>query len=207
MIVPIVVAMTVIVREGRTLGASPSRREVFFHPGRAPAMPGAKQRDGGAPSTRLNAVIRSASVKIPIAVLVATLLASASASAQSSGIPVGGGPGGVPFGAGTQRGLQSANNSGQNGFVTLFARGARTAVVVKVEGSHHKLQRAAIVRGRSCDTIGSTVAAPLVNLTDGISRGYVPMAIGRLTSGNYLTVVYANASPTARPVACGELYS
>jgi len=146
-------------------------------------------------------------VKISIGVLVATLLASASASAQSSGIPVGGGPGGVPFGAGTQRGLQSVNNSGQNGFVTLFARGARTAVVVKIEGSHHALERAAIVRGKSCDTIGSTVAAPLADLAGGISRGYVPLAIGRLTSGNYLTVVYANASPSARPVACGELYS
>ncbi len=147
-------------------------------------------------------------MKVSIAALVATLLVSATASAQSvRGIPVGSGPGGVPFGAGTQRGLQSVNNSGENGFVTLFARGPRTAVVVKVEGSHGKPERAAIVRGNSCDAIGSTIAVRLNDLHASISRGYVPMTMRRLTSGNYLAVVYGNTRPNARPVACGEIYS
>jgi hypothetical protein len=146
-------------------------------------------------------------VKVTIAVLIATLLATTSAFAQSTrGIPVGGGPGGVPFGAGTQRGMQDVNNSGQNGYVTLFARGARTAVVVAIESTRHD-ERIAIVRGNSCSSIGSTVAAELTPLQHGISRGYVHMTMARLLSGNYLTVVYANTRMSAPPVSCGELYS
>jgi len=146
-------------------------------------------------------------VKVPIAVLIAALLTTTSALAQSTdGIPSGSGPGHVPFGAGEQRGLQSVNNSGQNGFVTLFRRGARTAVVVAVDSARHP-ERVAIIRGNSCAAIGSTVAARLADLHHGVSRGYVPMTMNRLLSGNYLTVVYSNVRPSASPVACGELYS
>jgi hypothetical protein len=154
-----------------------------------------------------NAARQAPYVKVPIAVLIAALLATTSAFAQSTaGIPVGSGPGRVPFGAGEQRGLQSVNNSGQNGFVTLFRRGARTAVVVAVDSARHP-ERIAIVRGNSCAAIGSTVAVRLSDLHHGVSRGYVPMTMDRLLSGNYLTVVYSNVRPLATPVSCGELYS
>ncbi len=146
-------------------------------------------------------------MKIMIGALVVSLLAATAAIAQSaSGIPIGTGPGGVPFGAGTQRGLQALNNSGQNGFVTVFDRGTKTAVVVAIDGGNGHAQRAAIVRGHSCDALGS-VAFPLTNLHAKISRGYVPVAKARLLSGNYVAVVYANATPKARPIACGELYN
>jgi hypothetical protein len=134
----------------------------------------------------------------------ATLMTTTLAVAQP--IPHGDGPGGVPFGAGTQRGLQALNNSGQTGFVTLFNRGARTGVVVQVDSTHGRVERAIIVRGNSCDTISNTVAAELEDLHGGISRTFVPMTQAKLLSGNYLTVVMSNTGPGARPVSCGELY-
>ncbi len=146
-------------------------------------------------------------VKIFAGTLVVALLACTGAFARAdSGIPIGGGPGGVPFGAGTQRGLAGLNNSGQTGFVTLFDRGARTAVVVAIEGAKHRLERITIQRGTSCDAIGARTAARLNDLSAGISRGYVPMPIAKLMSGNYVTVVYSSLRRDAHPVACGELY-
>jgi hypothetical protein len=206
MIVPMVVATTAMVRDART-GPEPSRRREIS----ASLMQGAgnagRQAEHRAHTAAVRLPRRSTSVKITIAIIIAALLTSSNAFARSpSGIPVGAGPGGVPFGAGTQRGMQDVNNSGQNGFVTLFARGARTAVVVALEGVHHD-ERIAIVRGNSCAAIGATVAAAPAPLHRGISRSYVPITMARLLSGNYLTVVYGNTRPSARPVACGELYS
>ena len=147
-------------------------------------------------------------MKLTIAIFIASLLTTSSAFAQSSsaGIPTGAGPGAVPFGSGTQRGLQQLNNSGINGFVTIFDRGAKTAIVVAIDGSNRRAKRAAIVRGHSCDAIGD-VAAGLHDVQNGVSRGYVPLAKNRLTSGNYLAVVYSNTTPKAHPIACGELYN
>jgi hypothetical protein len=142
-----------------------------------------------------------------IAAYVAVVLAATTAAAGAeSGIPIGSGPGGVPFGAGTQRGLQSMNNSGQNGFVTLFDRGMRTAVVVAIEGAGSRRERVSFQRGTTCDRIGTTTAARLNDLAHGSSRGYAPLTMRRLLSGNYLTVVYNSTSPKAFPVACGELF-
>jgi hypothetical protein len=147
-------------------------------------------------------------MKVLAATIVVALLACISTLARAdSGIPIGSGPGGVPFGAGTQRGVAGLNNSGQTGFVTLFDRGARTAVVVAIEGSKHRLERVTIQRGTSCDAIGARTAARLNDLTAGISRSYVPMPIAKLMSGNYVTVVYSSLRRDAHPVACGELYS
>jgi hypothetical protein len=119
-------------------------------------------------------------MKVLAATIVVALLACISTLARAdSGIPIGSGPGGVPFGAGTQRGVAGLNNSGQTGFVTLFDRGARTAVVVAIEGSKHRLERVTIQRGTSCDAIGARTAARLNDLTAGISRSYVPMPIAK----------------------------
>jgi hypothetical protein len=145
-----------------------------------------------------------------IAALALLLLATSSAFAAQTpdGIPIGSGPGGVPFGAGTQRGLQGMNNSGQNGFVTLFDRGARTAVVVAIEGANGRRERTLIERGRSCDDYSRfRVLARLNDVEAGFSRGYVPVSLKSLMSGNYVVVVYGNRTIFSRPVACGELYN
>jgi hypothetical protein len=134
------------------------------------------------------------------------MLFTTSIAFAQEGIPRGDGPGGVPVGAGTQRGMQSLNSSGEVGFVTLFPRGARTAVVVAIEGSHGKRQRVAIVRAKSCDTLPMTMTTWLADLEGGISRSYAPITQAHLLSGNYVTVVYSNNGPKAHPVACGELY-
>ncbi len=144
-------------------------------------------------------------MKITAATLVATLLTTSIAFAQAD-IPRGDGPGGVPVGAGTQRGMQNLNNSGEAGFVTVFPRGARTAVVVAIEGSHRRVQRVAIVRAKTCETLPVTMAARLADLHAGISRSYAPMSQAHLLSGNYVAVVYSNAGPKSIPVSCGELY-
>jgi hypothetical protein len=150
-------------------------------------------------------------VRRSIAAFALSLLVTSTAMAAqtSGGIPIGSGPGGVPFGAGTQRGLQGMNNSGQNGFITLFDRGARTAVVVAIEGANGRRERAQIERGSSCDDVFKRfhVLARLNDVTGGFSRGYVQVPLKSLMSGNYLAVVYGNRTLFSRPVACGELYN
>jgi hypothetical protein len=127
----------------------------------------------------------------------ALLLSSAPAFAQ----------GGVPLGAGLQRGVESVNNSGQNGFVTLFRQGPQTRLVTAIEGTlPGRTQTIAIQRGKSCDNIQPGIVTRSADMVHGISRGSVPMAEDRLVSGNYVVVVYSNNTPGSRPVACGQLY-
>jgi hypothetical protein len=130
----------------------------------------------------------------------AMLLASAPAFAQAP-------PGGVPLGAGLQRGMMGLNNSGQNGYVTLFPAGKNTRIVTALEGTPPgRVQTVAVQRGKSCDEIKPGIVAKSTDLVKGMSRGQVPLAIDHLTSGNYVVVVYSNNTPGARMVACGQLY-
>jgi hypothetical protein len=127
----------------------------------------------------------------------ALLLSSAPAFAQ----------GGVPLGAGLQRGVESLNDSGQNCFVTLFHDGVETRIVTAIEGTMPgRTQTIAIQRGKSCDNVQPGIVARSADMVHGISRGSVPMTEDRLTSGNYVVVVYSNNTPGSRPVACGQLY-
>jgi hypothetical protein len=130
----------------------------------------------------------------------ALLLTSAPALAQEP-------PGGVPFGAGTQRGVQSLNNSGQTGFVTLFHHGNVTRLVTALDGTMSgRVQMVALQRGKSCDAIAPGIIARSADMKHGMSRGEVPMSENRLLSGNYLVIVYSSTMPGARQVACGQLY-
>ena len=130
----------------------------------------------------------------------ALLLSSSPALAQKA-------PGGVPFGAGLQRGVMGLNNSGQNGFVTLFKQGGQTRLVTSLEGTlPGRVQTVAIQRGKSCDEIRPGIVVRSADLVHGLSRGMVPMTEDRLLSGNYVVVVYSNNTPGARMVACGQLY-
>jgi hypothetical protein len=130
----------------------------------------------------------------------ALLLSSAPAFAQAP-------PGGVPFGAGLQRGVMGLNNSGQDGFVTLFDQGGQTRLVTALEGTlPGRVQTVAIQRGKTCDTIQPGIVVRSADMAHGISRGIVPMSENRLLSGNYVVVVYSNNTPGARQVACGQLY-
>jgi hypothetical protein len=127
----------------------------------------------------------------------ALLLSSAPAFAQ----------GGVPLGAGLQRGVESINNSGQNGFVTLFRNGVQTRMVTALEGTMPgRTQTVAIQRGKSCDNVQPGIVTRSADMVHGMSRGSVPMTGDRLLSGNYVVVVYSNNTPGSRPVACGQLY-
>jgi hypothetical protein len=130
------------------------------------------------------------------------LLATAPAFAQQ------GRQGGVPAAAGVQRGLQSMHNSGQNGYVTLFARGAVTHVVVDVHGmTPVGTQTVAIQRGKLCSAIDPNVVAWSTNLVNGFSRGNVPMSVRTLMSGNYVVVVHASTMAGSPVVSCGMLFT
>ena len=130
-------------------------------------------------------------------VAAALLLSSAPAFAQ----------GGVPLGAGLQRGVESVNNSGQTGFITLFRGDDQTRVVTALEGTMAgRVQTVAIQRGKSCDSVQPGIVVRSANMVHGMSRGSVPMTEDRLVSGNYVVVVYSNNTPGSRPVACGHLY-
>jgi hypothetical protein len=111
--------------------------------------------------------------------------------------------GGVAPGAGVQRGLETMSNSGLNGFVTLFNQGARTGVVVDVHSvAPTGVKSVAIQRGKSCGAIAPGIVAKSADTVRGISRGSVPLPIGRLLSGNYVVTVWHGT----RIEACGTLY-
>ena len=130
-------------------------------------------------------------------VAAALLLSSAPAFAQ----------GGVPLGAGLQRGVESVNNSGQTGFITLFRGDDQTRVVTALEGTMAgRVQTVAIQRGKSCDSVQPGIVVRSADMVHGMSRGSVPMTEDRLVSGNYVVVVYSNNTPGSRPVTCGHLY-
>jgi hypothetical protein len=139
-------------------------------------------------------------MKLTTGVLAAALLlSSAPALAQEP-------PGGVPLGAGLQRGVMELNNSGQAGYVTLFNQGKQTRIVTALEGTRGRAQTVAIQRGTACDAIRPGIVARSADLVRGISRGVVPISEDRLTSGNYVVVIYSENTPGARQVACGQLY-
>jgi opacity protein-like surface antigen len=135
------------------------------------------------------------------------LLASAPALAQLSEGQGGVAPqGGVSAGVGIQRGLESMNQSGENGFITLFGSGAETRVVVDVHGMKPSAtQTVAIQRGKSCAAIEPKIVARSGKLVGGMSRGAVPLSTAALMSGNYVAVVYSSTDPGAQIVACGHL--
>jgi hypothetical protein len=130
----------------------------------------------------------------------ALLLSSAPAFAQAP-------PGGVPLGAGFQRGMQEMNNSGQDGYVTLFKEGESTRIVTAIEGTQPgRVQTVAIQRGKACDEIKSGIIAKSTDMVRGMSRGVVHISQDHLTSGNYVVVVYSNNTPSAHIVSCGLLF-
>ena len=109
--------------------------------------------------------------------------------------------------AGFQRGVQELNNSGQDGYVTLFPKGNHTHIVTAIEGTPHgRVQTVTVQRGRSCDSIQPGILAKSADLVAGMSRGDVPIPMNHLTSGNYVVIVYSENKPGARMVACGWLF-
>lgn len=130
----------------------------------------------------------------------ALLLTCAPALAQAP-------PGGVPLGAGIQRGVEELNNSGQDGYVTLFPEGNHTHIVTALEGTRPgRVQTVAIQRGSDCASIQPAIIAKSTDMMHGMSRGDVPISTDRLLSGNYVVVVYSENTPGARPVACSHLF-
>ncbi len=136
-----------------------------------------------------------------LAVLAAVLLGTATASAQSYPDDPGGG---------NRLGIESLNNSGQVGSITLFggSGGAATRAVVEIKGANARPEAVRIYRGQSCDDVsGGRPAYVLSNLSGGgMSRSAVRVSLDRLLSGNYNLVVFSSTAPGARPVACGHLY-
>jgi hypothetical protein len=130
----------------------------------------------------------------------ALLLTTAPAFAQAP-------PGGVPLGAGIQRGVEELNNSGQDGYVTLFPTGAHTHIVTALEGTKPgRVQTVAIQRGADCNSLHPEIVAKSTDMMHGMSRGDVPLSTDRLLSGNYNVVIYSENTPGAHQVACSHLF-
>jgi hypothetical protein len=142
-------------------------------------------------------------MKLILGLAAATLLLAATPAFAQQGRQ-----GDVPAAAGIQRGLQSMHNSGENGYVTLFGRGASTRIVVDVHGMHRVGGQTVVVeRGKLCSAFGPGIVAQSGNTVRGISRGTVPLSVRRLLSGNYVVIVRDGAQPGARVVSCGMLFT
>jgi hypothetical protein len=134
-----------------------------------------------------------------VAALAAALLTTAVASAQSyPGDP----------GLGTERGIESVNNSGQVGTVTLFNGGATTRAVVELHGTiPGRVQSVRLYRGPSCEDLGTAGPAYYLNdMKNGVARSVVKAPEDKLLSGNYNVVVFSSNAAGARATACGHLY-
>jgi hypothetical protein len=112
-----------------------------------------------------------------------------------------------PLGLGTKRGIQMMNQSGQVGEVTLFKRGAKTFVDVRMQGvPGGKTEMVAIHRNRDCDQpVDMAPAFKLDDLVHGRSRTLIPAPVTRLLSGNY-SVIVGSKEKTEHLFACGHLY-
>lgn len=138
-------------------------------------------------------------MKRTVAALVAALLCSAPAHAQSY-------PGDA--GRGYQLGIQSVNNSGEVGTVTLFNRGPKTLVAVNINGAPGKAQSVRIYRGHACDSdIAEKPEYYLNDVRAGSSISTVQISYDRLLSGNYNVLVFSSNQAGARAAACGHLYT
>ena len=138
-------------------------------------------------------------MKRALTVSMMSLLATAAASAQSY-------PGDT--GAGTERGVQSVNNSGQVGTVTIFRRDPDTRVRLSLKGiDPNRVQSVRLYRGPSCDDLGSAPAYFLTDMRNGVSTTAVHAPQDKLLSGNYNVVVFSSNQAGARSTACGHLYA
>ena len=109
-------------------------------------------------------------------------------------------------GLGTKLGMQQENNSGQVGTVTLFRRGNRTLVDVRVvDEPQGRREPAHIHRGKECDSLDPKPAFGLAPVVNGHSRTLVEYPESRLLSGNYVVNVHSASNPAVY-VSCGQLY-
>jgi len=117
-------------------------------------------------------------------------------------------PGDPKFG--NKLGMQTLNNSGEDGEVTLFGKdgGRRTLVVVNIEGAPHiRPQPVSIRHASDCDKISPAQPISLHWLFNGHSSTLVDIPIMKLLSGNYAVVVGSRLlESTPHYVACGHLY-
>lgn len=134
-----------------------------------------------------------------LAACTAALLCTAAASAQSY-------PDAHPNGY--ELGLQSVNNSGQVGTVTLFNHGPKTLMVLHLSGAVRPAQSVRLYRGHDCDADIETKPAFFLNdAKNGSSVSTAPLGWDRLLSGNYNVVVFSSNRAGARASACGHLYA
>jgi hypothetical protein len=130
--------------------------------------------------------------------LAAALLSAASTPVLAQSYP---GDGGI----GTKLGMSAQNNSGEVGTVTLFNRGAKTLVVINLDGAPHGPQPAHVHRG-TCDNLNPKPEFPLSNAVNGRSTTLLPVSEARLLSGNYSVNVHQSTTNLGRYVSCGHLY-
>ncbi len=111
-------------------------------------------------------------------------------------------------GFGTKLGVESQNNSGQVGTVTLFQHGNSTLVDLRIDGEPAgRSEPAHIHRGKSCESLNPAPAFGLEPVVNGRSRTLVHAPLSKLTSGNYVVNVHASSHNLAHYVACGILIS
>jgi hypothetical protein len=110
-------------------------------------------------------------------------------------------------GAGERRGIESLNQSGEVGTVTLFHRGpSSTLVVLDVQQAPDHPQIAALQRAKDCSRIQPQIAFKLNNVVHGHSATVVAASEDRLLSGNYAAIVRSSVTTPAFYVNCGHLY-
>ncbi|MBV8074403.1 MAG: hypothetical protein JO140_03160 [Candidatus Eremiobacteraeota bacterium] len=138
------------------------------------------------------------------AILAATVMAAALAS-LSAAIAQQRLPGDT--GSPEERGIQSLNNSGQVGFVTLHPRGERTSIVLDLHSAKGRVEPAHVHRGKDCiqADVDPTPAYPLKDVVNERSVTTIDAPMAKLLSGNYVIIIHASAKNINHYVACAQL--
>jgi hypothetical protein len=104
--------------------------------------------------------------------------------------------------------LSEQNGSGESGKATLTAEGARTKVVVNLQGESATAaaapQPAHIHRG-SCNELDPTPAYGLTDAKRGTSTSTVDAKLDDLRKGSYAINVHKSAADIKTYVACGDI--
>jgi len=106
-----------------------------------------------------------------------------------------------------ERGIQSLNNSGQVGFVTLHPRGDRTSIVIDLHSARGRVEPAHVHRGKDCvpADVDPKPTYPLKDVVNERSVTTIDAPLAKLLSGNYVIMVHASAKNMGTYVACAQL--
>ncbi|MBI4499367.1 MAG: CHRD domain-containing protein [Chloroflexi bacterium] len=100
--------------------------------------------------------------------------------------------------------MNAQNNSGQNGSVTLTAKGDQTDVLIDIAPGAAGVAQPAHIHDGTCANLGG-VKYPLTNVTEGKSTTTVNVDLATLEKGTYAVNVHKSPQEVRVYVSCADI--